>query len=373
MDSRLDSACREFYVIIGGRLRGRHDGSATLKEPVLALLTGHGPLPPLAAIVVLGALVYAVATRLARAADTIADTTGLGRAWIGVILLAASTSVPEIATDVNAAVLRVPDIGVGDLMGSTLANMLILALLDLVYARRRLLQSVAINHAVVGLLAIALTMIAGIAIAVGGLGRIGPVGVESLLILGVYLAGMRIFYRLTQSASEGLIPDDPERDTGDRRARLGSAARAFGLSALALLAIAPLLVISAEAFSTESGMSQSFVGTLLVGLTTSFPELAATIAAVRLGAVDLAVGNIFGSNAFNMCVVIFMDVASPDGPVLAAVSADHVATAQLATLAMAFGVLGIMSRLDQRSAVTRFGSVLVVASYAAGVWLLARG
>jgi cation:H+ antiporter len=137
--------------------------------------------------------------------------------------------------------------------------------------------------------------------------------------------------------------------------------------------VTPLLVLAAEAISIESGLSETFVGTLLVGITTSFPEIAATVAAVRLGAVDLAVGNIFGSNAFNMCVILLMDLAYLQGPVLASVSQAHVVTAQLAALSLSFGVIGLMSRLEQRSAVTRFGSLFVVACYAAGIWLLSRG
>lgn len=349
-----------------------------MKEQILAVITGHGPLLPLAAFLVLGALIYVVASRLAHAADAIADTTGLGRAWIGVILLGASTSLPEITTDINASLLDVPDIGVGDLMGSTLANMLILALLDLLYAKESILHRVAINHAVVGLLAIALTMIAGIAIATGGFGRIGHVGVESLVIVGVYLLGMRVFYQLTRVASAGLIPDAPHPGDGlvpvdSRRLRLRAAVWTFALAAAALVIVTPLLVLAAEAISIESGLSETFVGTLLVGITTSFPEMAATIAAVRLGAIDLAVGNIFGSNAFNMCVVLFMDLTYLEGPVLANVSQTHVLTAQLAVLSLSFGLIGLMSRLEQRSAVTRFGSLLVVGCYAAGIWLLSRG
>ncbi|MEX1993217.1 MAG: hypothetical protein WD929_01035 [Steroidobacteraceae bacterium] len=339
-------------------------------------LSGHGPWLPLAAFLLLGAVIFAVASRLARAADAIADATGLGRAWIGAILLAGSTSLPEITIDVNAAVLGVPDIGVGDLMGSTLANMLILALLDLVYARRHLLQTVAVNHAVVGLLAIVLTMIAGLAISVGGFGRVGFVGVETILIVAVYVLGMRVFYQLTSVATQGLIPDQPAvalRPPEDKRAGLRPAVWAFVLAAVVLIVVAPLLVISAEALSTESRMSQTFIGTLLVGLTTSFPEIATTVAAVRLGAIDLAVGNIFGSNAFNMCVLLFMDLVYTEGPLLADVSGEHVMTAQLATLCVAFGVLAIMGRLERRSAVARFESLLIIGCYAGGVWLLASG
>lgn len=348
-----------------------------MKALALETLTGHGLWLPMAVFLLLGAVIFAVASRLAHAADAIADATGLGRAWIGAILLAASTSLPEITTDVNAALLGVPDIGVGDLMGSTMANMLILALLDLVYARRQILQSVAVNHTVVGLLAIALTMIAGIAISVGGFGRVGPVGVETLLIIVVYVLGMRVFYRLTWVATQGLIPDEPgsaaTRDGDLRRARLRPAVWTFALAAAALIVIAPLLVISAQAVSAESGMSETLVGTLLVGLTTSFPEIATTVAAVRLGAIDLAVGNIFGSNAFNMCVLLFMDLSYTGGPVLAHVSAEHVTTAQIATLCMSFGVLAIMGRLERRNVAARFESLLIIAAYATGVWLLARG
>jgi len=346
-----------------------------MTEFVFEALVGHGLWLPLAVFLLLGAVIFAVASRLAYAADAISDATGLGRAWIGAILLAGSTSLPEITIDVNAAALGVPDIGVGDLMGSTLANMLILAVLDLVYARRRLLQNVEVSHTVVGLLAIVLTMIAGIAIAAGGFGRVGFVGVETILIVAVYILGMRMFYQLTAVSAQGLLPDMPPAArpaAEDKRPALRAAIWTFAIAAAVLVIISPLLVISAEAISAESGMSETFIGTLLVGLTTSFPEIATTVAAVRLGAIDLAVGNIFGSNAFNMCVLLFMDLAYTDGPILADVSGDHVMTAQLATLCIAFGVLAIMGRLERRSAVARFESLLIVGCYAAGVWLLAR-
>lgn len=347
-----------------------------MRTYVLELLTGEGPWLPLGVFVLLGAVIFVVATRLTRAADTIADVTGLGRVWVGVILLAGSTSLPEIATDVNAALLDLPDIGVGDLMGSTLANMLILAMLNLVYARQHILEGVSVNHAVVGLLAITMTMIAGIAISTGGFGSLGPVGIETLVIVGVYLLGMRVFYRLTRAAAQGLMPDEPGAEVPalreDRRVALRAAVWTFSAAALALFVISPLLVISAEAVSEETGMSTTFIGTLLVGFTTSFPEIAASVAAVRLGAIDLAAGNIFGSNAFNMCVLLFMDLAYTGGPVLASVSADHVLSAQLAVLCISLGVLGVLSKLERRSAVARFESFLIIGGYAAAVWLLAR-
>lgn len=135
---------------------------------LFGLLTGRGILLPLGAFLIGSIAVFAVASRLARHADAIADATGLGRLWIGALLLAASTSLPELVTDVNATLLGEIDIGVGDLMGSTLANMLILALLDIAYYRRRILRQVATEHVLVGTLAIGLTAAAGAAIATEG-------------------------------------------------------------------------------------------------------------------------------------------------------------------------------------------------------------
>jgi cation:H+ antiporter len=283
------------------------------------------------------------------------------------VLLAASTSLPELTTDVNAALLEAVDIGVGDLMGSTLANMLLLALLDLVYRRRRILDSVSPHHALVATLAIVLTATVGAAIVSGGWGRIGHVGVETILILAIYLAGMRSVYaNMTQTAPPEQLELGETSRTVLRRGLLG-----FGAAAVGLIVAAPLLVLSAEVLAAEAGLSQSLVGTLLVGFTTSFPEIAACIAAVRLGALDLAVGNVFGSNAFNMAILLAMDIAYTKGPVLVAASEVHARTALFAAIAMGLGLMAILARRGTRIASVRLESVAILLSYAGAVWVLA--
>ena len=339
-----------------------------LTQTAIAVLTGKGLWLPLLVFAALGVMVFVAASRLARHADAIADATGLGRLWIGAVLLAASTSLPELITDVNAAVLGAIDIGIGDLFGSTLANMLILALLDIFYARRRILHQVALDHALVGSLAIVVTSVAAIAVASRGFAVIGPVGLESLLIVALYLFGMHAVYR-----SIGVVPSVPEQlELGEtRRSVLRGGLRGFAFGTLGLLIVAPALVISAKAVAIETGQSDALIGTALVGITTSFPEIAATVAAARMGAFDLAVGNIFGSNAFNMCLIFAMDIAHPGGAVLALASVDHVMSGQIAVLALSLGVMGILARAQRRIAVVRVESLLIVASYVGALWLLA--
>jgi cation:H+ antiporter len=331
------------------------------------MLTGHGVLVPLAAFALTGVAVFLVGSRLARHADAISDATGLGRLWIGTVLLAASTSLPELTTDVNAATLGTIDIGVGDLFGSSLANMLLLALVDLIYRRRGILDHVSSDHALVGTIAVVLTAIAGAALASGGWGHVGPIGFETLLILGVYLLGMRAVYGNMRATA----PPDQLELGETSRTLLRSGLVGFGLATVGLLITAPLLVLTAEAVSIEGGLTQTFVGTLLVGFTTSLPEMAATFAAIRLGAFDLAVGNMMGSNAFNMCILLAMDVAYRGGSVLEHASQDHVLSALLALVATALGMLGILARRGQRFGSVRIESVLIVLTYAGALTLLA--
>lgn len=337
-----------------------------MKDVILPMLTGNGLVPPLIAFLLLGAVVFVIASRLAQDADRIADATGLGRVWIGTLLLAGSTSLPELLTDVNAALLDVPDIGVGDLLGSTMANLLILAVLDLAFPKRRILENVAVDHVLVATLALVLTAMAGIAVTVGGWGSIGHVGIETLTIAVTYLLGMRVVYR----SSAVIVPHAQLALGEDRHTLLRRGLTGLAVAAAGLLLTTPLLVISADAVAIESGLSNTAVGTLLVGFTTSFPELAATIAAVRMGALDLAVGNIFGSSAFNMFLLLAMDIAYQPGPLLASVAGTHGISAQFAILALALGILGILSRAARRTMAVRVESVAILAAYASLAWLL---
>jgi cation:H+ antiporter len=245
--------------------------------------------------------------------------------------------------------------------------MLILAVLDLVFAGRRVLHSVGTDHARLGALGILVTAMAGLAIVTGGWGRIGHVGIETLAIVAVYLGAMRRLYRSLPVAPVMASRSPLDDRGGVRRALVG-----FALGAVGLFVVTPLLVLAAEAFAKESGVTETFVGTLLVGLTTSFPEMAATVSAVRLGALDLAVGNIFGSNAFNMTILLIMDLVYLRGPVLTVVSRDHLLTVLVAVACLGLGVMAILARDDRRAPRLRVESLLIVAAYVAAAWMLYR-
>jgi cation:H+ antiporter len=314
-----------------------------------------------------GLVVVMAGTALARYGDEIAEATKLGRLWIGSVLLAGATSLPELTTDISAVRLGAVDLAVGDLFGSSMANMLILALIDLLPPRRRVLQQATLDHALAAALAISVNALAAVFILVrpdfAFLGWIAP---GSVLLLFTYVAGTRAIYRHVTREVAGVasVAPAPGQDTPKsslRRALLG-----FGVAAAVVLIAAPAFAWGAKGIAEMTGLGNTFMGTWLVGLSTSLPELVASLAAVRMGAFDMAVGNLFGSNAFNMAIFFALDL-SQEGSIFARVDPNHTVSALFGVVLMSLGLGAIVYRAKRRFAMLEPDSLLVLVAYLMGI------
>ena len=261
-----------------------------------------------------------------------------------------------------SAVLRegLPDLAVGDLLGSSLMNLLILAALD--FGRRsggRMLSRMSAAHALSATMAILLTAIVAAAILVPFEHHFLGVGVGVWVVVIVYVLGVRLTYFDQRFAAEvaGEKPVPPE--VAGRRFGVRTAAVGFAVAAAVIFVAAPFLANAAGTIARLSGIGSTFIGTTLVAIATSLPELVSTFAAVRIGAHDLAVGNVFGSNAFNMVILLPVDIAHP-GALLADVSEAHAITALAVIIVSAVAVLGILYRAEKRIWVIEPDALLVV-------------
>jgi cation:H+ antiporter len=321
-----------------------------------------------------GGAVAAAGTVLARQADRIGVLSGLGRLRVGSLLLASATSLPEITTDVAATRIGAIDLAAGDAIGSSMANMLILALVDLL-PPRDVLRRANVDNTLVACLALTLNTMAAIFITSPIRIQIGRVSLGSILIALVYLFGMRVVLRHATGTSQEPLELEPEvtRAAARPRARRSGLARSlagFGAATAIILVAAPAFARSAAALARELGIAETFLGTLLVGVTTSLPELSSSLAAARFGAFDLAVANLFGSNAFNMVIFFAMDLASPT-PIFGAVSTAHVMTVLFANLMMSIGIAAIVVRNgSRRLALIEPSSAAMVLTYMVGLWFL---
>jgi cation:H+ antiporter len=332
---------------------------------------------PWAIFLLSAAVIVYAGTKLSRYGDQIADLTGLGGLWIGVVLMAGATSLPQNYTDVSAALMNAPDLAAGDLFGSNMANMLILGIIGLMHRQKRVWQQAAFEHALSAGLALFLTGLAAFFVLYGSDVKHGGLGLGSMLLLLFYIFGMRVVFRQEmmkrRQREQDLVVEgqtageskQPSKHGGVRSASIGFAAATLGL-----LVTAPFLAGSANAIAEQSGITATFIGTSLVGIATSLPELVTAVAAVRLGAFGLAVGNLLGSNAFNMAAFFFVDAAYRSGPLFNAVSDAHAMTALWSILLMSIVVMGIIYRVEKRHMLIEPDSFLIILGYCLGLWLL---
>jgi cation:H+ antiporter len=315
------------------------------------------------------AMVIAAGIRIARDGDTIAEGTGLGGVWVGALLIAAATSLPELATCLSAVHQDNPGLAVGDLFGASMANMATLAVADLLVRETRVLTRVALNQAAVGVIAICLTTVAALGMLAGRGVALG-VGWAPLVIGGGYIVGMRVLHA-NRPVPPFRTPAQVAEAVPGRRAVRHALVR-FGLAGIVILIAAPLLASSAAAIATQLGISRGFAGMVLLALTTTMPEAVVTIVAVRRGTYDLAVGNLLGSNCFNMAVLLPLDLVQGAGSILMVVERELVVGALIGVLLMGLALLDVLDRTERRRWIFDPGPPLMIAVYLAGLYLTAH-
>ncbi len=318
--------------------------------------------------VVVAAVITWAGVHLARAGDEIAEQAGLSHMFVGMLLVAGATSLPELVTDASAAVSHAPDLAVGDLFGSSMANMAILAVIDLMH-QHHVWPRVEIGHARVASVAIALTALATLAILTPPGIAVGWVGIDTLAIVAAYVAAVA-WMRRSPTARFGAseVLPTPTGWTRPHRGELRPAIVRFLVASLVILVTAPALAYSGREIAATSELSETFVGTTLLALSTSLPELVASIAAVRIGAYDLAVGNLFGSNAFNMAALVVVDVAYAPGPLLRSVDPSQATAGVAVILMMALALAALVHGTETRARRLEPDALLLLVVYAGALF-----
>lgn len=286
---------------------------------------------------------------LSRYGDIIAEKSGLSASWIGLILLSTATSLPELVTGISSvSFASVPNIAVGDVLGSAVFNLAILVLLDALYTRETLYGKAAQGHILSASLGTLLIAFAGFSLLLDQAGMskaIGHIGLYTPFIVLVYLVAIRAVYSYEHRTVSDYTEESAERYPG---VSLRSAIQGYAWAAFAVVLAGSWLPFIAKDISDMMGWGQSFVGTLLVAAVTSAPEAAVTLSALRIGALDMAIANLLGSNLFNIVILAIDDIFYTEGPLLANVDASHALTAFTAVMMSALVTVGLIFRPQRR-------------------------
>lgn len=313
------------------------------------------------------ALIVFAATQLAKYGDVIAIRTRLGGMFIGVLLLAGVTSLPEVLTTVSSLSQGVPNLAAGNLFGSNMVNMFLLAGLDLLHRKDRILRKAALKHALTGSLTVFLIGLVVFFMLADVHMQIGWVGLDSILIMLVYIVGVRLI-QSNQTHPAATTPEQAEIPAGTPSLWIGLIG--FGLAAAGLVVITPWMVSASAEIAEITGLGTTFVGTTLVAIVTSLPELVTTIAAVKLGADDMAIGNLFGSNLFNMFALGLTDVFYLQGRFLGVIDPAFLLVGMLGLLMTGLGLIGNLARLEKRVLFIELDALALIVMYFAGLWML---
>lgn len=265
---------------------------------------------------VLIVLVYIFGTRATRSADIIAEKKHLARAFMGVVFISMITSFPELFTGISAAaIVGSADLAIGEIIGSCVFNLFIIAVIDALFRKKNFyaqrgrgdLNPLGFSFIMIGVLTLGLSL--GISL------KILNVGVMSIVIMLLYVFFLRILFKERKVTIENEIYRDRN---------LGTEIRQFVFSAVIIIAIGMYLPVVGKEIAEIMNWTESFVGVVFLAFVTSFPELVVSISTARIGAFDMFIGNIAGSNLFNIAIIFVVDLFYLKGNVLGDVSAVNV-------------------------------------------------
>ncbi len=337
------------------------------------------PLWSILGLFLICALVIGFAgTRLATIALKLAERTGMGQIIAGAVFVGMSTSLPGSVLSVVTAWQGHTDLAIGNALGGIAAQTTFLAIADFLY-RKGNLEHAAASAAGLAQATLLVSMLALPLLAYAGpdwsILHIHPV---SILLFILYGFGLSLLAEIRhqpmwQPRKTDLTDEDAKEDAVDHHPETTLRLWAEFLAYAAITAIAGYTIGECGlAIVDKTGISETAVGTFLTAIATSLPELVSAIAAVRMGAVNLAVGDIIGGNAFDVLFLAASDFAYRDGSIYAAFSPQHLFTIALVILMTGILLLGMLNRERRGIANIGWESVSILCLYGGSIFYLSR-
>jgi cation:H+ antiporter len=298
-------------------------------------------------LAVCAAIIAVAGTMLTKYGDAVARLSGLSRSWVGLVLLATATSLPELFTGVSAVgLVNVPNIAVGDALGSCVFNLLLLVLLDELSRKEPMYRTIDQGHILTAAFGVIMIGTFGALILLGRDPldlRILHISGYTPLIIIIYFVAMWAAFDYARRSK----PLQPVLETGPGLT-LRCALFRYLMAAVVVAAAGSWLPFIGNDITKAMGWKPTFVGTLLIAGTTSLPELVVSISALRIGAVDMAIGNLLGSNLFDILILGIDDIAYTKGPLTSAIAPAHAITAFSAVIMSGIFIVAMLFRPQSR-------------------------
>ncbi|MBK9144360.1 MAG: sodium:calcium antiporter [Candidatus Melainabacteria bacterium] len=316
-------------------------------------------------------VIFYAGKQLSTYGDVIAEKTGMGRTWIGLVLLATVTSLPELITGVSSVLINdLPDIAVGSVLGSCMCNILIIAWLDVMSGPKPISRQVHEGHVLSAGFGQLMLGLACLDIVAGKhLPTIGWTEPLSPLFILLYILAMKLIYQYEKNRVAEFVGDLAEEFYHDN-VSFKKACILFGVNALLIMIAGMFLPELGDKIARLTGLGNTFVGSVFIAVSTSLPEIVVCIAAARIGAFDMAVGNLLGSNLFNLAILSFDDALYVKGALLEVSSPTHLVGALTGLIMTSIAIIGLTYRAEKKKLFMAWDALGILAVYILGTFIL---
>jgi len=328
---------------------------------------------------ILGAVIIFIAGfRLTKYAEILAEKWGMTHHVMGFILLSLITALPELCASSTAAYINSPDLALGNLFGSNAFNIFIIVILDFINKGNPIIFQVDRTLLYTARLGIILISIAILGIALSNSTspfyipvfnqlKFRQISLINLILLTVYIWGAKKLFDFSQKNPE-------EKPAPTNKKPVINILPKFIISAVIIIAAGIYLSNIADQISQLSFrgtvLGGTLIGTFLLAIATSLPELAVTTSAVKKGLFSMALGNILGSNLVNMQTIFWADLFYRSGEIFSAASLLNVFTGVLVIILISIVSLGIIKPVYKKIIKINVFTLIIMIMYIGGFYLI---
>ncbi|WP_028785105.1 sodium:calcium antiporter [Thalassobacillus devorans] len=305
---------------------------------------------------------YYLAVQLASYGDGVKEKTKASSAFVG-ILIGVAISLPELTASVTAIMIDSPDLAMGNLLGSNLFNILALALLDIHYRRQQIMGHTNLESKLYSYLLILMTMVVMMALSLTLPEGIYHVGYTSVVLVFLYFGGIKWINSRSEEKVKRRSRENRRFDDHSKN----QVVLHFIIYALLIMAAGSVLTITADQIAQITGLGTTFIGSILVGASTSLPDAVSVATVLKLRNYNMAVSSMLGSSAFNLMLLSFTDAIYFGNNLFQHAAPTHMVTSG-GTILMVLIILYSITRKKPRTTfVYILPSLLIAGIYLAAI------
>ena len=279
-----------------------------------------------------------------------------------------ATSLPEITSSSGAAWINAPDLAIGNVFGSIMFNLTIIAIADFAHGPGPLLREVSAGQILTAILGIFLCAIAVLSMLLKPSFLLVGVGIDSLILIILYFLGIVVIFKYSKKTKPDDVLGVPEKNYTAYSLPLTNIK--FLIAAIIIIFTAMKLAQVSNSLADLTGWGTTFMGTVMLAIITSLPELVTALAAIRIKAYDLAVGIVLGANILDMTIPFFSDIFYDGPPILSVVSPQHIISALMAIILTSIVIGSVVYKPKRTVFSLEIAAWLIFLVYFLGIFLI---